>query len=161
MSAPPFQLALETLLQRPTRCADAYRRTFLSWLHFAVVLGGLAVGLLNFGDKVSARLMLPHSSLASFTLIGLGRMTRVGNILTKQVGKISAAMYTIIAMAVMVYALVVYQMRAKSIRLRTGAPYDDRLGPVSSSYVRVSLSTDNHRPCCVCACLVQSSPTSS
>lgn len=28
------------------------RRTFLSWLHFAVVLGGLAVGLLNFGDKV-------------------------------------------------------------------------------------------------------------
>lgn len=29
------------------------RRTFLSWLHFAVVLGGLAVGLLNFGDKVS------------------------------------------------------------------------------------------------------------
>lgn len=29
-----------------------FRRTFLSWLHFAVVLGGLAVGLLNFGDKV-------------------------------------------------------------------------------------------------------------
>lgn len=26
------------------------RRTFLSWLHFAVVLGGLAVGLLNFSD---------------------------------------------------------------------------------------------------------------
>ncbi|OCF34570.1 vacuolar transporter chaperone 1 [Kwoniella heveanensis BCC8398] len=65
----------------------ANERTFLSWLHFAVVLGGLAVGLLNFGDKV---------------------------------GKISAAMYTII---------VVYQMRARSIRLRTGAPYDDRLGP--------------------------------
>ncbi|GFZ44484.1 Vacuolar transporter chaperone 1 [Saitozyma sp. JCM 24511] len=74
----------------------ANERTFLSWLHFAVVLGGLAVGLLNFGDKV---------------------------------GKISAAMYTVIAMAVMIYALVVYQMRARSIRLRTGAPYDDRLGP--------------------------------
>ncbi|WOO78653.1 Vacuolar transporter chaperone 1 [Vanrija pseudolonga] len=42
----------------------ANERTFLSWLHFAVVLGGLAVGLLNFGDKV---------------------------------GRISAAMYTIIA----------------------------------------------------------------
>lgn len=25
---------------------------FLSWLHFTVVLGGLSVGLLNFGDKV-------------------------------------------------------------------------------------------------------------
>lgn len=36
-------------------------------------------------------------------------------------------------MAVMLYALVVYQMRARSIRLRTGAPYDDRLGPVRSS----------------------------
>jgi len=30
----------------------ANERTFLSWLHFVVVLGGLAVGLLNFGDKV-------------------------------------------------------------------------------------------------------------
>ena len=31
----------------------ANERTFLSWLHFTVVLGGLAVGLLNFGDKAS------------------------------------------------------------------------------------------------------------
>jgi uncharacterized membrane protein YidH (DUF202 family) len=30
----------------------ANERTFLSWLHFTVVLGGLAIGLLNFGDKV-------------------------------------------------------------------------------------------------------------
>lgn len=33
----------------------ANERTFLSWLHFTVVLGGLAVGLLNFGDKVRVR----------------------------------------------------------------------------------------------------------
>lgn len=33
-------------------------------------------------------------------------------------------------MGVMVYALVIYQMRARAIRQRTGAPYDDRLGPV-------------------------------
>lgn len=39
----------------------------------------------------------------------------------------------VIALAVMIYALVVYHMRAKAIRLRTGAPYDDRLGPVSSA----------------------------
>ena len=31
----------------------ANERTFLSWLHFTVILGGLSVGLLNFGDKVS------------------------------------------------------------------------------------------------------------
>ncbi|KAL4265055.1 DUF202 domain-containing protein [Pleurotus pulmonarius] len=56
----------------------ANERTFLSWLHFTVVLGGLAVGLLNFGDKV---------------------------------GKISAAMFSVVAMAIMV------------------GPYDDRIGP--------------------------------
>ncbi|EJT46768.1 GTPase regulator Nrf1 [Trichosporon asahii var. asahii CBS 2479] len=74
----------------------ANERTFLSWLHFAVVLGGLAVGLLNFGDKA---------------------------------GRISAALYTMIAIGVMLYALTVYQARAKAIRERSGAPYDDRLGP--------------------------------
>ncbi|BEI83776.1 hypothetical protein CcaverHIS002_0403800 [Cutaneotrichosporon cavernicola] len=75
----------------------ANERTFLSWLHFAVVLGGLAVGLLNFG--------------------------------TDKVGHIAAAMYTVIAVGVMIYALVVYQRRARAIRTRSGAPYDDRLGP--------------------------------
>ncbi|TPX44878.1 hypothetical protein SeLEV6574_g04230 [Synchytrium endobioticum] len=30
----------------------ANERTFLSWLHFCIVLGGLALGLLNFGDYV-------------------------------------------------------------------------------------------------------------
>jgi len=49
----------ETTGQRIQDLKLIYRRTFLSWLHFAVVLGGLAVGLLNFGDKVS----LPDPSL--------------------------------------------------------------------------------------------------
>ncbi|KAI8906292.1 VTC domain-containing protein [Gorgonomyces haynaldii] len=31
----------------------ANERTFLSWLHFCIVLGGLALGLLNFGDQVA------------------------------------------------------------------------------------------------------------
>lgn len=42
----------------------ADHRTFLSWLHFAVVLGGLAVGLLNFGDKVG------KISAGMYTIIG-------------------------------------------------------------------------------------------
>ncbi|KAF9006568.1 hypothetical protein BDQ17DRAFT_1239184 [Cyathus striatus] len=74
----------------------ANERTFLSWLHFTVVLGGLAVGLLNFGDKV---------------------------------GKISAAMFSVVAMAIMVYALYTYHWRAASIRRGGRGPYDDRLGP--------------------------------
>ncbi|TCD63962.1 GTPase regulator Nrf1 [Steccherinum ochraceum] len=74
----------------------ANERTFLSWLHFTVVLGGLAVGLLNFGDKV---------------------------------GKISAAMFSVVAIAVMVYALWTYHWRAYNIRTGSRGPYDDRLGP--------------------------------
>jgi hypothetical protein len=42
----------------------ANERTFLSWLHFAVVLGGLAVGLLNFGDKVG------KISAGMYTVVG-------------------------------------------------------------------------------------------
>ncbi|KAG5341948.1 GTPase regulator Nrf1 [Termitomyces sp. Mn162] len=42
----------------------ANERTFLSWLHFTVVLGGLAVGLLNFGDKVG------KISAALFSIVG-------------------------------------------------------------------------------------------
>lgn len=72
------------------------RRTFLSWLNFTVVLAGLSIGLLNFGDKV---------------------------------GKISAGMFTLVAMAVMLYALVTYHWRANAIRKRGAGPYDDRLGP--------------------------------
>jgi len=74
----------------------ANERTFLSWLHFTVVLGGLAVGLLNFGDKV---------------------------------GKISAAMFSIVAIGVMLYALVTYHWRASSIRRGGRQQFDDRIGP--------------------------------
>ncbi|GJJ07063.1 vacuolar transporter chaperone [Clathrus columnatus] len=74
----------------------ANERTFLSWLHFTVVLGGLAVGLLNFGDRVS---------------------------------KISAGMFSFVAMGIMVYALYTYHWRAIQIRRGSREPYDDRLGP--------------------------------
>jgi len=73
-----------------------YRRTFLSWLNFSVVLAGLSVGLLNFGDKV---------------------------------GKISAGMFTIVAMGVMLYALFTFHWRSKAIRQRTNAGFSDQLGP--------------------------------
>ncbi|KAH0839958.1 hypothetical protein J3R83DRAFT_913 [Lanmaoa asiatica] len=43
----------------------ANERTFLSWLHFTVVLGGLAVGLLNFGDRIG------RISAAMFSAVGM------------------------------------------------------------------------------------------
>ncbi|RMJ21609.1 Vacuolar transporter chaperone 1, partial [Aspergillus sp. HF37] len=74
----------------------ANERTFLSWLNFTVILGGLAVGLLNFGDRV---------------------------------GRISAGLFTLIAMATMVYALVTFHWRAASIRQQGQTGIDDRFGP--------------------------------
>jgi uncharacterized membrane protein YidH (DUF202 family) len=74
----------------------ANERTFLSWLNFTVVLGGLAMGLLNFGDRI---------------------------------GRLSAVLFTVIAMGVMMYALYTFHWRATKIRNREAAPYDDRVGP--------------------------------
>ena len=41
----------------------ANERTFLSWLHFTILLGGLSVGLLNFGDKVGSDFHLRLSDI--------------------------------------------------------------------------------------------------
>lgn len=99
-SAPLLQSAPGKRIALPTRVEPkvffANERTFLSWLNFTVILGGLAVGLLNFGDKV---------------------------------GRISAGMFTLVAMATMGYALVTYHWRAAAIRKRGSGPYDDRFGP--------------------------------
>ncbi|KAF9360046.1 vacuolar transporter chaperone [Mortierella sp. AD094] len=76
----------------------ANERTFLSWLNFTVLLGSLAIGLLNFGDRV---------------------------------GRISAGVFTIVAVLVMVYALATFHWRADRIRKRLPGPYDDRFGPTA------------------------------
>ncbi|KAF9200425.1 vacuolar transporter chaperone [Haplosporangium sp. Z 27] len=74
----------------------ANERTFLSWLNFTVLLGSLAIGLLNFGDRI---------------------------------GRISAGVFTLVAVIVMVYALITFHWRADRIRKREPGPYDDRFGP--------------------------------
>lgn len=93
-TAPGKRIALPTRVEPKVFFAN--ERTFLSWLNFTVILGGLAVGLLNFGD---------------------------------QVGRISAGLFTLVAMAAMVYALFTFHWRAKSIRQRGQGGFDDRIGP--------------------------------
>jgi len=93
-TAPGKRIALPTRVEPKVFFAN--ERTFLSWLNFTVILGGLAVGLLNFGD---------------------------------QVGQISAGIFTLIAMGAMIYALFTFHWRAKSIRRRGQAGFDDRYGP--------------------------------
>ncbi|TPX55666.1 hypothetical protein PhCBS80983_g05146 [Powellomyces hirtus] len=48
--APRKRIALPVRVEPKVFFAN--ERTFLSWLHFCIVLGGLALGLLNFGDRV-------------------------------------------------------------------------------------------------------------
>lgn len=96
LTKPPTgkRIALPTRVEPKVFFAN--ERTFLSWLNFTVILGGLAVGLLNFGDRV---------------------------------GRISAGLFTVIAMASMIYALVTFHWRASSIRKRGSTGIDDRFGP--------------------------------
>ncbi|KAI9851487.1 MAG: vacuolar transporter chaperone [Thelocarpon superellum] len=93
-TAPGKRIALPVRVEPKVFFAN--ERTFLSWLNFTVILGGLAIGLLNFGDSV---------------------------------GRISAGLFTVVAMAAMVYALITYHWRARSIRTRGQGGFDDRFGP--------------------------------
>lgn len=94
LQAPGKRIALPTRVEPKVFFAN--ERTFLSWLNFTVILGSLAIGLLNFGDRV---------------------------------GRISASLFTLLAMGTMVYALITYHWRANAIRKRGSGPYDDRFGP--------------------------------
>ncbi|KAK2625185.1 hypothetical protein QTJ16_005554 [Diplocarpon rosae] len=93
-AAPGKRIALPTRVEPKVFFAN--ERTFLSWLNFTVILGALAVGMLNFGDKTSFW---------------------------------SAIAFTLVAMATMIYALWTYHWRAKSIRQRGQAGFDDTVGP--------------------------------
>lgn len=92
--SPGKRIALPTRVEPKVFFAN--ERTFLSWLNFTVILGGLAIGLLNFGDRI---------------------------------GRISAGLFTLVAVAAMAYALFTFHWRARSIRLRGQGGFDDRLGP--------------------------------
>jgi len=65
-TAPGKRIALPTRVEPKVFFAN--ERTFLSWLNFTVILGGLAVGLLNFGDRVG------QISAGIFTLIAMSAM---------------------------------------------------------------------------------------
>ncbi|KAI1822170.1 hypothetical protein F4861DRAFT_414420 [Xylaria intraflava] len=99
-SQPLLQTAAGKRIALPTRVEPkvffANERTFLSWLNFTVILGALAIGMLNFGDRPAF---------------------------------ISAFLFTGVAMLTMIYALFTYHWRAKSIRIRGQAGFDDRFGP--------------------------------
>ncbi|KAL5346111.1 GTPase regulator Nrf1 [Pseudogymnoascus australis] len=93
-SAPGKRIALPTRIEPKVFFAN--ERTFLSWLNSTIILGALALGMLNFGDRPAF---------------------------------ISAFLFTGISIATMIYALITYHWRARSIRRRGQAGFDDRFGP--------------------------------
>ncbi|CAK7246137.1 MAG: GTPase regulator Nrf1 [Sporothrix thermara] len=101
-TAPGKRIALPTRVEPKVFFAN--ERTFLSWMNFTVILGALAIGMLNFGD------------LPAF---------------------ISAFLFTGVALVTMLYALFTYHWRAKSIRRRGQAGFDDRFGPTFLAIILV------------------------
>jgi len=52
----------------------ANERTFLSWLNFTVILGALAIGMLNFGDR--------PAYISSFLFTGVAMLTMIYALIT-------------------------------------------------------------------------------
>ncbi|KAL1902953.1 GTPase regulator Nrf1 [Sporothrix stenoceras] len=101
-TAPGKRIALPTRVEPKVFFAN--ERTFLSWMNFTVILGALAIGMLNFGDRPAF---------------------------------ISAFLFTGVALVTMLYALFTYHWRAKSIRRRGQAGFDDRFGPTFLAIILV------------------------
>ncbi|KAF2642376.1 vacuolar transporter chaperone-like protein 1 [Massarina eburnea CBS 473.64] len=66
-TAPGKRIALPTRVEPKVFFAN--ERTFLSWLNFTVILGGLAVGLLNFGDKAGQISALIFTIVAMLAMV--------------------------------------------------------------------------------------------
>lgn len=118
----------------------ANERTLLSWLRFvshlvwrlldssgltiphqSIILGGLAVGMLNFGDRVG-------QVSGTCTLRILRHVPpRIAN--HRQFKK-KGALFSIVAMGIMLYSFALYVWRTRMIEIRYAGPYDDRVGPI-------------------------------
>jgi SPX domain protein involved in polyphosphate accumulation/uncharacterized membrane protein YidH (DUF202 family) len=84
----------------------ANERTYLSWLHMALTMGGVAGAMLGFAEGGRR-----DAGAASMELVALILLP--------------------VAFAMCGYALVVYTWRADAIRARTAVYYDDRRGPLA------------------------------
>jgi hypothetical protein len=75
------------------------QRTFLKWLHFAILIGGIATTLLNFIEP------------------------------NDRVGLISATLFTLTALLALAYSAGMYTWRVFKLRRRDAGSYHDPYGP--------------------------------
>merc|ERR1712144_146063 len=66
-TAPGKRIALPTRVEPKVFFAN--ERTFLSWLSFTVILGALAIGMLNFGDRPAFISAFLFTGVAMLTMI--------------------------------------------------------------------------------------------
>ncbi|KAG1465391.1 hypothetical protein G6F56_004897 [Rhizopus delemar] len=91
----------------PAKTYFANERTFLQWLKFTLLLGGLAIGLLNFSDNI---------------------------------GRVSAIIFTLLSMSVMVYALYTYHLRVSRVGKGELGDFSDKYGPaILTSFLVVAI----------------------
>lgn len=84
----------------------ANERTWLAWVHIALILGSVAAGLLGFSQSSSQKHTLFHDQVAIIALILIP-----------------------MAMTITVYALLVFYWRTQAIKHKEFAYFDDRRGP--------------------------------
>ncbi|KAI8086334.1 vacuolar transporter chaperone complex subunit [Halteromyces radiatus] len=105
-SSPPANSTRARPIQKapPVKTYFANERTFLQWLKFTLLLGALAIGLLNFSDHI---------------------------------GRISAAVFTVLSMTIMLYALYNYHDRADRVARSDTGEYSDIYGPAVMTFFLV------------------------
>ena len=85
----------------------ANERTFLSWLQFTVVLGGLAIGLLNFNTDRTGRIsaaVFTFVAMAVFSRLHLPRVQPIPSLVPSPIIRFSKALF--LAFCILCYGIV-------------------------------------------------------
>lgn len=116
------------------KVALATERTFLSWLEFSIILGSIAVALVNFSAPIdgSSNPSPPPSPIVPnqqvfqvYSANSTVPITNTGFPITM----VSALAFTIIALLALLYSLGLYIWRVDRINKRVSVNYHDWFGP--------------------------------
>ena len=104
----------------------ANERTFLSWVHMAVIMGsigGALLGMAHKGGDSEAPTTITRTTNGHTTVTVVTKVQHVG-----ETGEAIGMVMITTAICFVVYAVLTY-WRARKIRMRLDGPYDDRIGP--------------------------------
>ena len=105
----------------------ANERTFLSWVHMAVIMGsigGALLGMASKGGDSEAPTTITRTTNGHTTVTIVTKVQHVS-----ETGQTIGLMMISTAICFVLYAVMTYYWRARKIRMRLDGPYDDRVGP--------------------------------